>query len=161
MTIYIAGNVCRRLRPHIQCSDCRGALIVEKTESVDDLEFIAFVDKTGGLTRPSKDVICICFTAKKYLQIQLNSKKPTNIDLSRLMNQITLLLCDRKLFTELEDHVKDCDAYDNHILLLTKCVLSVYLEIRLKHACKLMNEQACKSRLQSNKMRKILHFKGA
>lgn len=100
-----------------------------------------FSQKTrGGLIFPSDSVITICCIADSLFIKACNSnssKPPAEINFPAVLANCvfrTLLLSKKELFSDLSRHLKDTFCLENcidHKYLLIKCILMIYIEIRM------------------------------
>ena len=159
---YIGGFVCKKLLAVLKCEECKEALtITDQTRSLDDCQFIKFVSR-GKLIIPSKDVVKICLAAENYLQTNVDLKKPFNIKVQNILNNIFLSLFGDHIFQSLDSHVQTCDAMNNHACLLIKCVMSIYIECILSHAARLLSADILKNmRVSRQQLLKSVHFLGS
>ena len=154
---YIAGFVCYQLRKKIRCVTCLDALISgsnERPRYPNSHEFLKFKCK-GKLIIPPNDVVTIYYTTEKFIS-KLFTTHGLNIDVFKVTNNISLSIHNEHLFECLDEHIRDCDPLCNHACSLIKCIISKYVECRLKHAAKLksggMSARKNISRHFSNKM---------
>ena len=136
---YIAGYVVKMVEKRIICSDCLKALKASNQSPTERSDFVQFKSR-GSLILPSKSVRIICEETEKCFGrlLAITSGKPPQkkgvpqaISLAVLGNIQT-----QTMFPELDEHMIDSSATDNHIVHLTKQVVHCYCTIRLHHLAK-------------------------
>lgn len=156
---YVAGYVCFKLQRKLKCSECISALFADEEERQSQrLSFIHFVDR-GRLVKPAKDVSKICVSCEAALQA-IDLKKAFYCNVQKLVNKVCLFI-DAPIFSKLDGHVLTCDPLNNHACILMQCIASLYIEIRLTHAAKLVNDRFTTERkVQRHFSNKLVLFNG-
>jgi len=73
------------------------------------------------------------------------------------MCQVLISVAGTHLFTCLNDHALEQSPDENHIIMLTKAVVSQYLTIRLHHIATQHNESQARKRVR-HKLTKLILF---
>lgn len=95
----------------------------------------------GGLTYPSDDVIFICTKTEKIIreyQLKYNNKP-----LNKLLIQNKTLNCfinETSVFNSINFHNFDNDVLSNHIVFLTKAIISKYFDLKINNTLKKSTE---------------------
>jgi hypothetical protein len=132
---YIAGFVCFKLKNTIQCETCSAALIMDDTSRSDVHSLIRLKSKSC-LIFPSLDVIEICNTTERYFRHHVvpSNSKPLNISFHYITQSVMKEFLRRDIFSSIKDHMFDTDANYNHLVLLLKCIIEKYLQVRYHYA---------------------------
>ena len=152
---YVAGYVVKMVQKKIKCLQCLAALTTSK-EKLSDL-FVTWKTK-GGLNLPSLGLQKICQETEKCILRMLNANEgglPHAAGISKAIATTVLTACiGSGVFSELDQHMYDTSAVDNHVFSLVKCCSESYVTIRMHHLSKLRNESmhAQKVRRQFSKL---------
>ena len=137
---YIAGYVVRMVEKKIHCSQCIAALTTTK-ECIPDL-FVTW-KSNGGLRLPSDGLLKVCKETEKCVMRMLNVNKgglPHSAGLSGAIANTVLQACvESGVFGELDEHMFDTTAVNNHVFSLIKCCCQCYVTIRMHHLSKSRN----------------------
>lgn len=135
---------------------CRLALLFDYEASES---FLINRKSYGGLSQAPNDVVLLCRRAESCLRAEQR-----NGNIMQRKNVLQYLICavlssvaGTELFTCLNSHVYDQTPEDNHIIMLTKAVISQYMKIRLHHIAFLHNESQAKRRVR-HKLTKLILF---
>lgn len=153
---YIAGFVVTKLAKLIKCGDCQVALLSE-----DKFTGLITHKDRGGLHYPSRDVILLCEYAEKILRASIKIKGTSYLAskkaIAHMIKAVLKKNLGSKIFHSLNDHLKDQNPMDNHLVLLIKAVAMKYLDIRIHHLIKTISQKD--DRVRSFHTKLIL-FKG-
>ncbi|KAL1476935.1 hypothetical protein MTO96_036133 [Rhipicephalus appendiculatus] len=150
---YIAGFVARKVASKSTCDECVTAVYTEEQPALVKQK------NRGGLASPSKDVISLCEMAEKglrRLQAEFESIQVVHSKSKHLVLEVLNMLPDKKWFSELDQHLMDCDALDNHVYKLCKDILELYIKIRIHHITKERNRSITKDKVRSILSRLII-----
>lgn len=150
---YIAGYVVYYLKNKIACEKCTEALS-SKTRQHFLYSFIDLKNK-NGLEYPSDDLLEICIKCEKILKTEVHISN--SILLQPLSSKILKEFVNSRIFSNLVTHSFDQFALDNHRILLIKCIIDKYLNIRIMYLMQNKVSKVSSIRHQSNK---IVLFKG-
>ena len=131
---YTAGFSAKMAKSKLVCPICIDALgsIRHQYESA----FLTFKDR-GDLFKPSESVVFICEETERCFQRMLHSTNgnlPRRSGLSEAIPTAVLRSLNiSSIFTELDDHMKDCSFEDNHVFHLIKLVAKCYSKVRFHH----------------------------
>lgn len=147
-----------QLQKTILCTQCIEALKSNKIMYSDSL--IAYKDR-GRLTYPSNDVIAICRICEKIIRNALCESGNTYMDkkftVAYLTVQVLNNLIGHNLFINLENHVSEQSALDNHIVHLIRSISNRYIKIRLHYIA----QQAINTSMSMRHVfNKLILFKG-
>ena len=67
-------------------------------------------------------------------------------------------LCQKHIFTDLNDHMIDCSPEDNHVFILVKLVSAAYTKIKLHHLAKRATERSNTGNVR-RRLTKLILFK--
>lgn len=137
--VYIAGFVVRHLKKSLYCEECVHALTSD--DKNNDNSILIQLKSRGHLQCPSSSVTKICHEAERIIRFALAEsrgkfmkKKFTNF---YLVNSVLRKFTDsNNLFSNLNKHLHDQNALENHIVHLTKAIAAKYIKVRLHHICK-------------------------
>jgi DNA transposase THAP9 len=153
---YIAGYVCFKLRKTVKCMECQLAL----TYDCEGAESYLLQRKSrGGLSRAPADVIYLCKRSESCIrasQIHQGIMKRTGV-LQQLTSSVLAAVVGANIFQCLQQHSFEQCPEDNHVVMLTKAVVSQYLNIRLHHIATLHNETHAQRRVR-HKLTKLILF---
>jgi hypothetical protein len=135
VVIYIAGFVVTKLITKIKCEYCSDALAGIKENLLHS--FISFKDR-GALTYPSTDVIALCRGIEKIIKSYLITNQTIDTQTKQIIIFQILKTFSGSAFVNLNE--KHISFTDNHELLLKKAVTEQYLNVRVHHMCRSMNE---------------------
>lgn len=150
---YIAGFVARKVAAKSTCDDCVTAVYSEEQPALVKQK------SRGGLVSPSRDVISLCEMAEKglrRLQAESRSIQEVHLKTKRLVLEVLSMAPERNWFSQLNEHLLDCDALDNHVYKLCKDVLELYIKIRIHHITKERNRGITKDKVRSVLSRLII-----
>lgn len=141
---YIAGFVARKLSSSLKCAQCVSCLLGIKENLLGS--FIDFTNR-GGLTYPSNEVITICIIAEKMFRHNQNDGERVN----KLK-----LICElqKEYFFKWRNKTA---VHAVHLSSFVKTVGNVYLNLRIKYACKSKLKRDTSNR---NIFKKLILFKG-
>lgn len=153
---YIAGFVVTKLTKLIKCDDCQLVLLSEDKFT----GLIAHKDR-GGLHYPSRDVISLCEWSEKILRTSVKIKGTSFLASKKAVAHVVKAVLKKnlgsKIFQSLNDHTKDQNPMDNHLVLLIKAVVLKYLDVRIYHLLKSISQKDDRVR---NFHTKLILFKG-
>lgn len=154
--VYIAGFVVRYLQNKLKCEKCIGSLVGSRENFQHSL---IFYKSFGGLVYPARDVVCICNKSEQIFRrkIKESSNCMANFNILQVTNEVMSNLNMRLLFTELNEHMLENSALENHLVLMTKSIILKYLNIRLSYYGKHISQQTNPVR---NMYTKLILFKG-
>ena len=157
VVIYLAGFVCLKLRKSSKCFQCALALTFD---SIAPESALLYIKSNVGLSQPPNDVVFLCKRAETCLRaVQVNEKiLKRKALLQYLICKVLRDVAGTVLFECLNDHVLDQSPEENHSILLTKSVVSLYFTIRLHHIAALHNDNRAGKRVR-HKLTKLILFK--
>lgn len=132
---YICGWVVRKVSSMLKCSGCRKALV--KVPDNLNADFILLrLKNNGGLVYPNDDVRKIVFATERLVKIDTSLK----VDKAKVASSVLRSLDFDTLFRHATEHfVETSSLWTNHVLSLTKLIISVYIDLRLRHIAKQWN----------------------
>ncbi|CAK1582459.1 unnamed protein product [Parnassius mnemosyne] len=154
---YIAGNVVHFLLNKIKCETCISALL-NSSAIKDNFKLIRLKDN-GGLIFPSADVILICKKIESILKtftVDAQLVKKFEKFKKQITSRALRHFIGIEVFREIDFHQFDQGPMENHVILLTKCIIERYTDIRLHHLMKTSAQKVSKRQL----LNKYLHFTG-
>ena len=90
----------------------------------------------GGLLYPNEDVRKIVFTTEKVWK----QEGALKVDKMKLVHSVLRTLDLKNLFSSDAEHFEETSSlWTNHLISLTKSIISVYIDIRLHHVAKQWN----------------------
>ena len=136
---YIAGYVANMAEKKIICSQCSSALKVPNQKPLEASDFVQFKSR-GGLTLASSSVRKVCEETEKCfarLMAATSGRLPHGQGVPDSISIAVLgSLNIEEIFPELNEHMIDTSATDNHTFQLVKEVAKCYCKIRLHHLAK-------------------------
>ena len=149
---YIAGYVGKMTHKQLICETCSNAL--GSTTHYHTSQFLKLKDR-GGLFKPSHSLLRTCEETEKCFNRLLsvtNGKCPTSAGITQAISVAVLgNINHRFIFSELNEHMKECAVEDNHLTNLIKLIARNYCKIRMHHLTKEDN-----ARMSGPKIRKKL-----
>ena len=141
---YIAGYVANMSEKKIICSQCSNALKAPDQKPLEASDFVQFKSR-GGLTLASSSVRKVCEETENCFACLLaatSGKLPRGQGVPDAISTAVLgSLKIEEIFPELNEHMIDTSATDNHIFQLVKEVAKCYCKIRPHHLAKQTTQQ--------------------
>lgn len=132
---YICGWIVRKVSSLLKCSGCRNALVKVPESTNGDFTLLRLRDN-GGLLYPNDDVRKVIFTAEKVLK----QEELVKVNKAKVTLTVLRFLQLHELFQNESEHFEETSTvWSNHLLSLTKLIISVYIDLRLHHAAKQWN----------------------
>lgn len=104
-------------------------------------------NRNNTLIKPSNDVIQICLIAERVIRtcniFKHNIKSELYLKIKR-----NIYTRSNRIFVQLDDHILSQHLFNNHKYQIIAIIIYVYLDVRLHHAAKELNEK--KSKLRQN-----------
>lgn len=124
---------------------------------------VCFIERKnhGSLVIPADDVVDVCICAEKVFR--WGNKSGTSLSplntIACMVSEV-LTMCIRKpLFPNLIAHMSDQLPLDNRLVLLVKAIAKRYLESRMSHAARMLNDRAHTNKIRC-KYTKLTIFEG-
>ena len=157
---YIAGYVVRMVERKVHCMKCLAALTTTK-EKIPDL-FVVF-KSNGGLKLPSPGLLKICEETEKCVMRMLSVNQSglshgTGLP-DAIVSTVWQVCVERGVFSELNQHMMETTAVNNHVFSLIKCCSKCYVAIRMHHLGKQRNAKM-HEKLVRKEYAKLTLFKG-
>ena len=156
---YIAGYVAKMASKKLLCITCIAALGSKTRKPVHT--FISFKDR-GGLWKPSASVVKVCEVTELRVQKMLaftSGKLPQGKGVLQGVTSCVLQDLDiSKIFNDLDQHMFESTATDNHIFILIKTIASCYCKIRFHHLAK-ETTQRISGDIVRKRLNKLVLFK--
>ena len=153
---YIAGFTGRMTAKQSWCKECCDAL--GSSQHKAHSAFLEAKDR-GGLFKPTESVILICEETERKFRRLLASTKGKLPQSRGIVNAIATSvledICLEKIFSDLNDHMKDTAVMDNHVFQLIKAVCKNYCKVRMYHLGKKMTASICKDKIRK-KLSKLI-----
>ena len=158
---YIAGYAVKMVCRSLHCDDCLQAL---RTKMLDGSQrshgFILHRD-FGGLVKPSESVLEICLQSERCLQ-RFRKEGGCQIPRGPRLTSAVCLSVLRKVgssvFADLQSHMLDTEAENNHVFALVKSVCHAYCTIRLHHMMKELTTELTGKHVRKH-LNKMILFK--
>ena len=132
---YISGWVVRKVSGMLKCSGCRKALVRVPSHVDSDFTLLHLRDN-GGLVYPSDDVRKIIFES----EMRIRQETMWKMNKAKITSYVLRRLDFHSLFKNESRHFIDTSTlWANHLLSLTKLVISIYVDLRLHHLSKQWN----------------------
>ena len=152
---YIAGFVVKKIGKILKCEECVYSLSGDRYNLITS--FINQKDKGQYLFYPSEDVMYICLTTEKILQIFFNGSE-TVIDIKKINIRVLKIIIGKKnLFESLNNHFREQNIFTSHFNNLIELISSIYATVRIHHYNKSLFD---KSRSIRSSYNKLVLFKG-
>ena len=151
VVVYIAGFVAFSLNKKLSCFKCKSCLFGQKSDFKNTL--IDYKTR-GGLSYPSEDLVKVCKICEAIFRQHTNYNKKNIILI--LCNIVLKKIPIGNIFVNLNEHMWDTSALNNHFILLIKAIAEQYFTLRLKHSIKGLNDQ---NEYVRNSLNKLIHFK--
>ena len=156
---YIAGYVAKMASKKLLCITCIAALGSKTRKPVHT--FISFKDR-GGLWKPAASVVKVCEVTELRVQKMLaftSGKLPQGKGVLQGVTSCVLQDLDiSKIFNDLDQHMFESTATDNHIFILIKTIASCYCKIRFHHLAK-ETTQRISGDIVRKRLNKLVLFK--
>ena len=139
LLLIIGGFVVRKLCKFSKCNVCKSSLLAGKEKP--HFTIFTYLKCRGGLITTLKDVIKICKLSECI--IREHELSPTfNENVKEKSTNLTLSNLDlQSLFVDLEQYAQEQPPDESYILILTKDIISVYLDIRLNYIARSHNSK--------------------
>ena len=114
--------------------------------------FLRYKDN-GGLIKPSNDVIQLCTVSEKMLRILLvenGGKPPKGSECLKLRSKIIEKFVGSDIFNKLHEHSLENALPENHIVMLARSVVKLFMKIRLNHIASRHNHNLQKTFLRQH-----------
>ena len=161
---YIAGFVVFKLKTLLHCETCISSLTAD---SNNPLLSLTTIKNRGGLVFPSDDVIDVCLTCEKFFRLNVSKYTGSNFTLSQvkchsIVQAVLSSYIYKRIFVNLSDHMLQCDALTNHVVLLIKAIAEKYLQVRYYYAGKFYNAKLKESKVKISRQvyTKLIIFSG-
>lgn len=150
---YICGWVVRKVFSALKCSACRRALVKVPESITNDFILLRLRDN-GGLLYPNEDVRTIVFTAERVLK---QENLLTNVNKTKITLHVLRHLQIHDLFKSESEHFDETSTiWCNHLLALTKLIISTFIDLRLHHATKQWNLSGADNNIQQILTRTVI-----
>jgi len=165
--MFYIGYVIRMVKKQLHCSNCLEVLCSNEMSTpattVNDVGDLFIAQKNrGGLLKPSKGVVQICQETERRFQrmmIVTNGKIPQSTCLKLAITTSVLSdVCSdgRTPFPELEEHMYETAADNNHVYSLVKCIAECYCKIKFHHLAKQFNDGMAPEKIRKQCSKLIL-----
>ncbi|KAL1495107.1 hypothetical protein ABEB36_010576 [Hypothenemus hampei] len=134
---YIAGFVVRSVSKRITCDFCRQHLATSETTSA-----LINLKNRGGLIIPSPSVVFICKKLESIIRINKYNFSVKGNLCQKIFHQLMLNCLDFFNDQEMTNHIKQQDLIDNHKYQLIKLVAYNYINLRLRHEARKINQSS-------------------
>jgi len=153
VTHYIAGFVAKTVSQKINCLFCKQVLSINHTTNL----LITLKDRNNALFKPSKDVEYICSVAEKWIRCTNFSSIYAKNFTNKLYIQIKSEVC-RTVFLskDMDAHIYGQGLFTNHRDQLLTLIITVYINLRLKHLAKEQQKPTVEVR---KKLTKLILFR--
>jgi len=141
---YTAGSIIHVLKKKIHCTHCFNLLIGSNTQSNVSLITLR---NWGGLNYASRDVQIICKCTETVIRRTKNIFQK-NIYTKTICD--TLQILPKYIFDD--NHFVEQEALMDHRSQLIMLIISKYIDIRLRHEGKLLNNEKQRIRMKNNKI---------
>jgi len=139
VVVYIAGFVAERLAKRIQCNTCITAVTSNGDNSLKHSYFLKRKNN-GGLYLPSQSLVQICRETEKGLRgLTSEGKPPKGKEILQLQCNVVMSMQDHNIFPELAEHLVDNVYPENHLVMLIKCIVKMYIKVRCHHLANMHN----------------------
>lgn len=163
---YVAGFVVTKLRKQLKCQTCLTALderchpLGSHNYSRVDTKTLLLIKDNGGLCYPSPSVVKLCSLTENVIR-QLGTIKGSAKNIHLKIECLVLRqLITRDIFPTLTQHMFDDElGCQHHLNVLTKKIIKIYLNIRLRKISKDINDQMKKDAVRK-KLTKLILFQG-
>lgn len=135
IVVYIAGYIVSFLKRKLKCIVCINGLVA--TDVSNEYYCIIKAKQKGGLNFPSEDIIRICQKSEEVLKLYLlisggkYLNKMYSIDF--LTTSILSKFSSTNIFNNLQEHMFEQSASENHIIHLIKTISYKYLSLRINY----------------------------
>lgn len=128
--VYIAGAICKCLKPKLKCSACMAALLHSiKDPAINSL--LITLKNRGGLLRPSGNLCRLLLLTEKFIRNCIKSGVKTQSVVAEILSQ------SNNIFTDLDSHTSlESYAFCDHKIALIKGVIKIYMTIRMNKIAK-------------------------
>jgi hypothetical protein len=159
---YMSGFVVRSLMKHMNCLECKEALLFGENDDLMSVRKLLDRKNRGGLVIPSHSVVTVCETAERCFKRLLavnNGKPPANKYIDQAISHVVLNdIGEKNLFQGLQDHMFDSTPDNNHLFRLVKNIAAEYIKIRLYHMGKQYTDLIVGDRVRKQ-LSKLVLFK--
>lgn len=142
---YTAGSIVRILKRKIHCQKCCD--ILDGTNSNFQSK-LTILKNRGGLNFASDDVNFICKCTEKIIR-QQNNLFAENIYIKLITETLQVL---PSSILDDNNHYLEQEILMDHRNQLILLIIQKYIDIRLKHESKILNDQNQRIRMQNNKL---------
>lgn len=126
---------------NLNCIECKNACLSEFAGAHPDALQLTFEKTRGGLCIPSKDVTDICLKTDEILEKYNNVYDLRKLNIKRLQITVMNELDMNRIFPYLlESHEFTGFSDENHVSLLIKFIIQVFVKIKKSYAVRSFNE---------------------
>lgn len=147
---YLSGFVQRSILRQLTCNGCKNA-IQSSSQSENKLITHKKYGDWAKLVKPNEELYRLCMLCEKIFRTEIHSHNIYNRNylIAKVMRCSTQL----RLFQDMNEHILDLDALDNHVFFLIKSIATKYFTARIHHFLKLKNlatrKKICRAKLNN------------
>lgn len=151
---YIAGFVIKKILKCINCSTCQASLINNFNENMNTL---ITIKNRGGLIFPSNSVVLVCQETERFIRNFPPTYFNNNKNKLYLLNKVkqNLYKSKRELFYNCPGQESFLDNHESQII---KLIVFKYVDIRIFHEIRKVNDANIKSSRTRAKFTKMVLF---
>lgn len=147
---YLSGFVQRSIIKQLTCNCCKNFIQSSSQEENKLITHKRYGD-WAHLVKPNEEVYRLCMLCEKIFRTEMHTQNICNRNY--LITKVMRCSIELHFFQDINEHILDLDALDNHIFFLIKSIATKYFTARIHHFLKLKNlatrKKICRAKLNN------------